>query len=57
MFPPSEPMFDLTENRDTLSEILAKVIRNSARSLEKCPESGYTMLLPTKPTAPTLTWV
>ncbi|RYP73396.1 hypothetical protein DL771_003664 [Monosporascus sp. 5C6A] len=39
MFPPSKPIFDLTVNGNILSEILAKVVRSSAKRLGKCPES------------------
>jgi hypothetical protein len=45
MLPPSESVFDLTVNRDTLSEILAKIAKSDAKSLEKCQESGWTRRL------------
>ncbi|KAK4153473.1 hypothetical protein C8A00DRAFT_33763 [Chaetomidium leptoderma] len=42
MLPPSEPVFDLTVNRDTLSGILTKIVEDGAKDLEECPESRLT---------------
>ncbi|GAB1314705.1 hypothetical protein MFIFM68171_04915 [Madurella fahalii] len=42
ILPPVEQDFDLGVNRDTLGDMLAKIVKDGAKDFEACPESSWT---------------